>query len=352
MYVAHQRSLMDAIPYSEFYLYEPPYRRWGYESRDLPENARFVPFYEKGKYDLAILHVDGECADPESKKGILYEKLNKIIKDIPKIVINHGTPWLPSRFDKYFKKIDDPEKKLQLGKDLCVKNMKKLIGDNQMVVNSYQAQKDWGWGTVIHHGMYGSEYEVYQDNPKDMNVVFNVSPAGWPYYYNRTVMEDIKSGLKDQGIDPRHLRVDTHLRNFDEYREYISRALIAVYVMRESPMPRSRTEHMLSGTCVLTTKRHDAEDLFKGLEFKKADGKFIRDEQGEIIPDGEIDDKQVVWVDVDNYKDTVEKVVWLYEHPDIAIQIGQNGKKGAQQYFTQQRYRDEWNQLLTEVGVL
>lgn len=351
--MGHQYSLITSIPHTEWFLYEPPYRRWGYEARNVPANARFVPFYEKGKYDLAILHVDGECADLESSKGSLYIKLNELIDDIPKIVINHGTPWLPSRFDKYFKKIDDPHAKLIAGKNLCVKNMRQLIGDNPMVVNSNQAQRDWGWGTTIIHGLYGNPLEEYHDKPKDMNIVFNISPAGWPYYYNRKVMEDIKTGLRDHGMAPRQMRVDVHLKSFDEYRDYLARALIAIYPTRESPMPRSRTEHMLSGTCIVTTNNHDIGDYFTGLEFEKTEeGKFIRTEQGEIIPIGDPTKAEVVWMDVDRADDAVQKIVWLYEHPDIAMQIGQNGKRKAQEVFNQKRYRHDWYELLKDVGVL
>lgn len=344
---------MTALPYSEFSLYEPPYRRWGYEARPLPPNARFVPFYEPGKYDLAILHVDGECADPQGHKGDIYKKLDALITDIPKIVINHGTPWIPEKFMRYVKRIEDPRKQIEMAAEICRSEMRKLIGDNTMVVNSAQAARDWGWGNPIIHGMAGNPQEQYFDLPKEMQVTFNISPAGWGYYYNREVMNDIITNLNDQGIPADHLRVDVKPRNFDEYRDYIGKILIAVFPTRESPMPRARTEHMLSGSCIVSTKNHDIGDYFQGLEFRKTEnGDFIRDEQGEIIPETDPLEAQIVWCDVDRSKDATEKIIWLFNHPDIAKKIGQNGKARAQIVFDWKRYRHDWYELLKSINVL
>jgi len=352
-HTSHQFSLMSSIPYSEWYLYEPPYRRWGYEARPLPANARFVGFYDKGKYDLAILHVDGECADPENRKGDMYRKANKLIQDIPKIVINHGTPYLPEVFGKYFKHLQDEKTVFNESVRMCKNKMKVLIGDNPMVVNSKKAAKDWGFGTPIIHGMYGNPEEEYWDLKKENNVVFIVSVSGWPYYYNRRVMEDIRTRLHDSGIKIRQMRVDITPRSFDEYRTELGKTLIGVFPFRESPMPRSRTELMLSGGCVVTTKTHDIGDMFNGLEFKKThDGKFIKDETGQIIPNTKPDEAEVVWCDLDNAIDGAVKVQWLYANPDIAMKIGQNGKKKAQELFSYERYRNDWYNLLKKENVL
>lgn len=344
---------MTTLPQTEFYLYEPNRRRWAEEARPVPANMRFVPFYEEGKYDLAILHVDGECADPEGSKGDIYKKLNSLIQDIPKIVINHGTPWIPERFDRYVKKVDDPKKRLQLGKEICVQEMKKLIGDNPMITNSKQAATDWGWGTPIIHGMYGNPQETYLDLPKEMIVMFNVSPGGWDYYYNRQCMASIISELDDNGIRAEHTRVNVSFSNYDQYREYIGRVLISVFPMRQSPMPRARTEHMLSGGCVVTANNHDIGDYFTGLDFQKTpDGKLIRDEKGDIIPLTNPEEAEVVFADEDSYLDFTYKILWLYEHPEIAMKIGQNAKKKAQEVFNWNRYRIDWYKMLQSVGVL
>ena len=74
-------------------------RKWNrYSPRPEPttwlnkDQFEWVTHYEPGKYDLAILHLDQQAADPMIGKGQLYRQLNRHIQDIPKIVINHGTP--------------------------------------------------------------------------------------------------------------------------------------------------------------------------------------------------------------------------------------------------------------------
>lgn len=67
--------------------------------RPLPEGVKFVPYYQPGRYDLAVLHLDQQCVDPNIGKGTLYRHLNKVIQDIPKVVINHGTPFWPERWE-------------------------------------------------------------------------------------------------------------------------------------------------------------------------------------------------------------------------------------------------------------
>ncbi len=352
-HISHQYSLYTALPHSEIYLYEPPYRRWGYEARPLPANARFVGFYEPGKYDLAILHLDGECADEEKRKGDLYKEMDKLITDIPKIVINHGTPFLPEVFGKYFKHIRNEDDVLKLSTDMCKDNMKMIIGKNTMVVNSEQAAEDWGWGIPIIHGMAGNPEEEYWDLEKEVRVAFIVSPAGWGHYYNRPYLEEVKKQLKDNGVDHTHLRVDTTLRSFDEYREYIGKTLISIHPYRESPMPRSRTEHMLSGGCVVTTNNHDIGKYFKSVVFKTTtDGKLIKDEGGRLIPSKDPRKAEIVFCDVNRPDDAVQKVLWLLDNIDITIQIGQNAKKKAQKVFSYKRYRNDWYKLLKSIDVL
>jgi len=313
---------------------------------------RFVPWYEEGKYDLAILHVDGECADPEGTKGNLYKRLNEVIQDKPKIVINHGTPWIPEKFNRYVKDVEGEKEKLMAGKDVCVNEMKKLIGDNTMVVNSKQAAKDWGFGTPIIHGMYGNPAEQYYDNSKEMIISFLVSPAGWDYYYNRRNVNDVRTMIEDQGIKTEQPRVDVHFKGFKLYRDYLSRILIAVIPTRTSPMPRGRTEAMLSGACVVTGNNHDIGSYFKGLKFRQTEqGHFIKTEAEELIPEN-LEEAEIVYVDIDSVKDMYIKIMWLYNNPKLAEQIGQRGKNKAQEVFTIDNFRNQWAELLQSEGIL
>ena len=74
-------------------------KRWNYFARPLPKNVKWVSGYEKGKYNLAVLDIDQQCVDPRIGKGQLYRMLDKAIDDIPKIVINHGTPCWPENWE-------------------------------------------------------------------------------------------------------------------------------------------------------------------------------------------------------------------------------------------------------------
>lgn len=264
-----------------------------------------MPYYEPGKYDVAILHIDQQCIDPMIGKGVLYRNLNKVIQDIPKIVINHGTPIWPEKWEgrnswklpyelmekkdnQWIVKDKKEVEKYQIdflingGKTVCnsdvveIDGMKKLVGNNTMVVNSFRAREQWGWGHTIWHGLNSDEW---WDLPKEPRAIITQSPAGLDYYYNRSLLSDIRSSLaEDYGIHfiqvghPMHgWMFDAHPRypelgGWGAYKDYIGRSLIYINPTKESPMPRSRTEAMLSGCCVLSTPYHDA-DKFLNLVF-------------------------------------------------------------------------------------
>src|SRR3990167_5133833 len=137
-HTAHQYELAKLPFIEEYNLLVNPWRYWGATQRPMPENMKMVFNYEKDYYDFAILHIDQQSIyNPETNdrisKGRLYTEVNELIKDIPKIVINHMTPW----HDKY----ETPK---------VIEIIKKMIGDNFMVVNSFEAAKQWGWGYPIH----------------------------------------------------------------------------------------------------------------------------------------------------------------------------------------------------------
>lgn len=332
---------------------EPPWRGWAVESRPIPKNLRLgLPQYTKGKYDVAILHVDGQCGDPDNDKGKLYRSVRNLITDIPVVVINHGTPWIPEYYEKYLKKVEDGDAKVRKAAQMCIKHMKELIGDTTMIVNSPKSVDDWGFGKCIIHGIANNPHEEYWDLDKEPTVMFNCSPAGWPYYYNRRLMEGIKTLLNADGIRHKHMRVDVKANNFDEYRTHIGKALIAVFPFRESPMPRARTEMMLSGCCIVSTKHHNIQDYFDGVEFQYGDGKMVLDKAGNPIPLEDPSTKQIVWIDMESSVNAACIIRWLYENPALARKIGQNGKERAKIVFDSKRYRHDWYNVFKELKVL
>ncbi len=286
-----------------------------------------VPFYEKGKYDLVILHLDQQCFEDtlwERGKGSLYRELNETIKDVPKIVIMHGTPYYPEVFssditEENYKELGFTKDQIGMSSQL-IKRAKEAIGDNIMICNSYTAQKQWGFGEVIIHGL---DKEEWFDLPKEPRVVTMISPGGLDRYYDRTFLSAVKDELEERDISLCHITVDATFKSWDEYRNFLGRSLIYFNPTRESPMPRARTEAMLSGCCVITTPHQDADTFIKDKE----NGFLINRNPTEVV-------------------DLIES---LLDNYSLAIKIGQEGKKTAEKLFDGERYRKNWEDLIKRV---
>ncbi len=382
-HLAHNYSLwtIESDKYKfEWYLLENNIRKYNPDVRALPDNVKFVSYYEPNKYDMAVLHIDQQCIDPKIGKGKLYRELNGVIKDIPKIVINHGTPIWPERWEqagskswKYPLKLDTTNDKemfdyqtkflieggrvIEQGEYQQIEGMRKLIGTNKMVVNSYRAAQQWGWGKPIWHGLKASDW---WDNTKELRSITTLSPAGLDYYYNRDFLEATQKHLKEiYGLNHVHVGnpngwvIDRHpevgsLGGWGAYRDYISRSLVYFNPTRESPMPRSRTEAMLSGVCVLTTAYQD-EDKFINFDSRpiwaNCDGVFDYIEtidqylfekiNGIIVPDNPLAVAALI-----NHL--------INKRYKQAVKIGKNGKKTAEMLFNKQRYDSEWVKLIEE----
>lgn len=312
----------------KFHYLENNVRRWGRQMpRPSPETwltkdeFEWVSAYEPGKYDLAILHVDQQHVNPDIGKGFLYRDLNEVIQDIPKMVINHGTPM----YDDYYTEdvvINGGEVHTNKGLKKII-GMKEKIGDNFMVVNSYEAVDRWGWGYPLIHGMDETEW---LDLPKEPRVIISLSPGGLDKYYNRQLLTAIKGEVKEKsGLDVIHTNINYSPIDWQDYKELMGSSLIAIYPFRDSPMPRSRTESMLSGSCILTSKYHNADEVFEhGVD-------------GFIVPDNPLSYAEAIHTLVNEcYRD--------------AIEIGQRARQKALQLFKLSRYLDDLEFLINEVA--
>lgn len=311
----------------KFHYIENNVRRWSRLShRPMPhewlseDEFEWVTHYEPGKYDVAILHVDQQHVDPKIGKGQLYRALDSIIQDIPKIVINHGTP-MNDQWDDDFTinggtvQTNRGEKRLQ--------GMRELIGDNFMIVNSYEAVNRWGWGYPLIHGMDPDEW---LDLPKEPRVTISLSPGGLDKYYNRQLLTAIKSEVKERsGLDVIHTNINLQMSDWLDFKEFMGTSLIGIYPFKDSPMPRSRTEAMLSGQCVLTSKYHNADEFIEhGVN-------------GFIVPDNPLSYAEAIHYLVnDCYRDAVE--------------IGQRAKETAKKYFNLERYHQDLWHVIKEVS--
>jgi len=289
--------------------------------------TNIVPFYEKGKYDLAILHIDQQCMSPgiwNDGKGSLYRELKEVITDIPIIVINHGTPYYPEEFSSDIRETTYKELGYTLEQvgmsSLLIEKCKQMIGDNVMVTNSKKASRQWGRGIPIWHGL---DHNEWWDLPKEPRVVTMVSPGGLDKYYDRKLLSVVKEGLLEQDIYHCHITVDTKFSNWDEYRDFLGRSLIYFNHTAQSPMPRSRTEAMLSGCCVISTANQDADTFLKN----GYNAMVVKREPDYVV--------KLIKGLIKNYK--------------TAIEIGQRGKETAKNLFSKERYDNDWRKLLEAV---
>lgn len=319
----------------KFYYLENNVRRWSkYASRPEPttwltkDEFEWVTHYEPGKYDLAILRNDQQHVDPLIGKGQLFRQLDTVIQDIPKIVVCHGTPMWDEQFTEEYVKFGGivqstrGPRKIDGMKDL-VKNAK------IMLVNSYESVERWeGVHDNIYPTIHGLDTNEWWDLPKEPRVVLPVSPGGLDKYYNRSLCTAIKSAVMERsGINIIHPNVNINFDgdNWSQYREFLGSSLITIFPFKDSPMPRSRTEAMLSGCAVLTSRYHGASDFIQhGVD-------------GFIMPDNPLSYAEAIHVLVNEaYKETVE--------------IGQRGKEKARKLFGLDRYLDSMWHIISEVA--
>lgn len=308
------------MPFIEQYdLLHNPWRSWADIYRPMPDNMKIVTHYESGKYDFAILHVDQQSiynpyAGDRMTKGLLYREANETIRDIPKIVINHMTPF----HDKY-------------STNAVIDIIKKMVGDNIMVVNSHQAKEQWGWGNTIVHGMRSDEY---WDLPKEPRATIVLSPAGMNKAYRREFGHNVVRILNDRkvlitwvGVSPK--RFDS----FDAYRDYLGRSLVFFFPAWQSPMPRARTEAMLSGCCIVTTPYQDAHT-------------FIEDGVNGFLTSKTPYKNANVMDNPEYTADLIERLV-MHE-PELALEVGRKGKQTAEKLFNSENFAKQWETLLKE----
>lgn len=321
-HIPHQWDMINALKNDCTFFYCLNIKRhWDTSQRPIPENLNFVTHYQPGLYDVAILHLDQQIIELDDQKRLIYDHFNSTISDIPKIVLNHGSPVYPEWFYKSGNQHTESEMQTK-----CIETVRQLVGDNTMVVNSYASatSKEWGFGIPIIHGMNSSEWF---DLPKEPRVFTALSPYGFDTYYNRKCMGLLADVLYDKYGYILHyakLNVDTG-NSPEEFKEYLGRSLLYIDTSFRTPMNRGRTEAFLSGCCVIQVEgAHDLERWAKP-------GKNIV-----IVPNDPIEIANIV---VDFLENDYAK----------AITIGKQGKEMAIKEFSPLRYRLDWLKLLETV---
>jgi len=236
--------------------------------------------------------------------------------DCPIVTINHMTPF----HDKY----DGP---------YVVDFIKKMTEGTLMITNSKTAAKQWGWGTPVIHGM---DIDEWWDLPKEPRIVTVLSPAGMEKAYRRVFLNTVRRMLVDDGIPFVWVGVDEKFKSFDAYRNFLGRSLVFFFPAWQSPMSRARTEAMLSGACVVTTPYHDADTFIEhGVN-------------GFLTSKYTIKNPMVM----DNPEATAKLLKRLVlDEPELALKVGQAGKKTAQKLFNRERFNAQWVEIVRKLGI-
>ncbi|HEY4785833.1 MAG TPA: glycosyltransferase [Bacteroidales bacterium] len=320
-HIPHQYDMINALSNEcDFYFCLNVKRQWDYNLRPIPKNLKFVAYYEEGKYDFAILHIDQAIINSNQKR-VIYDQFNEVITDIPKIVVNHGSPVFHGDIvdsDQSLNYMEFQKKHINV--------VKEAVGNNIMVVNSHTAatSRGWGWGVPIVHGINPDDW---LDLRKEPRVFTALSPRGFDRYYNRQCTFDVADILdKEYGyiLCYANLNVETN-KSPQDYKEFLGKSLLYLDTSYHTPMNRARTEAFLSGCCVIQVEgAHDLERWAK---------------HGENI------------VLVPNKPEEIARTVtdFLENRYAEAIKIGQKGKEMAKKQFNPERYRNDWLNLFKQL---
>lgn len=316
----HFHDLFNALKDdADFFLTYNSSKVWHFDHRPLPANASFVPYYEPGKYDLAILDIDQQCVNERMGKSILFREMKELTKDILQVVINHGCPVYPE-----FLKIGD-DISFEQAEEKCRAEIKRLTAGIDMVVNSYRAAmaSEWGWGAPIVHGMNPDDWFDLEKEPR---VFTALSPGGCDLYYNRETANEVARILEEKYghiLWWAKVNVETG-KSFDFYRKFLGSSLIYFDPSIRTPMNRARTEAMFSGCCVVQVEgAHDLE------RFARPDENII------LVPNRPEEIAGVLAGLIDNQYNR-------------CLAIGQEGKKTAEEMFNYPRYRSDWLKFLSK----
>jgi len=321
-HIPHQFDMMYALRNDcDFYFSLDIKTQWDVGKRPLPPNLKFVANYEPGVYDLALFHIDQQVISPKDRKRTIYNDFNRNVNGIPKIVINHGSPVLTEWFKNNAYDYDDDQIK-----EICKKEVKALIGNSTMVVNSYAAasENEWGFGYPVVHGMNADDW---YDLPKEPRVFTAISPGGFDNYYNRDCLNKVAEILSlKYGYILNHARVNIDSGSSPEYyKKYLGSSLIYLDPSFRTPMNRARTEAFLSGCCVIQVEgAHDIERWG-------------------------INGENIVLVPNDPARISATIVDFIENKYQQAIEIGKQGKEMAKLEFNPGRYRRDWLNIFDRV---
>ena len=263
---------------------------------DLGRLLKWVPYYEDGYYDAALLHIDLDSTDQSrdsSARHQVYKELNTVINGIPKIVIVHG------------RRLDVNEHPVQEVRD--------LLGGNLVMVSSEAVADRLGLGYVIPPGINA---ENWIDLPKEPRIVTSIDQAT---ILDLQIIESLGNELAARDIMLCRIGADYVPNTWLDYRDFLGRSLI--YFAHSSCSERMKAEAMLSGCCVLA---HSAAEQATIDGYTTAGQLIVAPEPGKMV----------------------ELVEELIVNPAKAMRVGQKAKVMARHLYDWDCYSQAWLKYL------
>jgi len=283
---------------------------WNRAQRPVPDNVGFVDEYDlhQHDYDMAILHLDQWC-DRMNLRALPYRFIKQITKEIPQVIIMHGTP--------------DSKHNRQA--------ILRLMDGLPVVCNSQQAAREWDGGenlkdrfgrpqfVPIIHGYVDDFYNYGPEKRHDAITICSGGDLSYEYH-GLPLVQRLK---RDTGLLWYGPRGDRQWKsNYHEYRDLLASTSVYFSPTRRAPMPGSRTEAMLSGACIVSVPGNDFENYI------------------ESGVNGYI---------VSTYDEAVRILNKLAAKPALAYAVGQRGRLTALAAFNPARYAADWKQMMERV---
>jgi glycosyltransferase involved in cell wall biosynthesis len=310
--------------------------QWEYGQRPLPPNAQFINPEDvlESEFDLALLHFDENVLAYENTNGKIGSEWGATFRwfvdniKLPKVAICHGTPQFHGQYTPDYDK-PDLMNVIEPARAALVEYVK----DIEIVCNSYQAQREWGFhkSRVIWHGFDPVEFlpATYGKGIlSPLGPLVTSRPHYRGYYIYQQVFSDFPDEFRPETLSVADPDIDyvgnvfavakykTYIDQIRQYSVYFNPTL-------RSPMPRARCEPMMCGVVTVNVNNHDV-DLF----IKNGVNGFYSNDPAELR----------------------EQLLYLMKNPEATRKIGAEARKTGMTVFNYDRYLSDWSALLKSVS--
>lgn len=290
-HAGHNYELLK-LPFSWSYLPGD----WHSQFRPFPDHVKWIDWdFDPSQFDIVITHI--------SHEGFSYFStfIDKVYGKIPIIAIMHGMPTDQGMKDAFHA----------------------LVGDVQIVCNSYEQEKEWGFlhSTTIIHGFDPLDWPMTSYVKNEAVVSLPGINEDYPHFganYGIALLNKVRSIVPVTWI-----RRDIGFSNWYDYREYLSSCSIYFNPTQRSPMPRARGECMMMGLVPVTTNH-------------MGEWRFIEDGvNGFLVPD--------------DPTEIADVICQLTFNSELCREMGRRARETARERFGISRWASDWICLIQQV---